>query len=116
MLSSNLPRSILVANLYPVQLLENYTDFALCANTGLFKGDNPCSELNSLDPPPTSVDEQDQLWAMNATCKTQPIRGQADHSTQRSTECLYAEHGVAPLTGWCSDLPTDRDRLVVFVA
>lgn len=65
MFCSNLPRSTLVANLYPVQLLENHTDFALSANAGLFKGDNPCSELDSLDPAPTSVDEQDQLWSMN---------------------------------------------------
>lgn len=101
MLSSNLPRSTLVANLYPVQLLENYTDFALGANTGLFKGDNPCSELNSLDPPPTSVDEQDQLWAMN------PGRARLNPSddrrvTQRGGQlkAFHAASGGIRATSW----------------
>jgi hypothetical protein len=100
-LSSNLPRSTLVANLYPVQLLENYTDFALSANAGLFKGDNPCSELNSLDPPPTSVDEQDQLWAMN------PGRARLNPSddrrvTQRSGQlnAFHPASGGIRATSW----------------
>jgi hypothetical protein len=84
-----------------VQLLENQTDFALSANTGLFKGDNPCSELNSLNPPPTSVDEQDQLWAVN------PGRARLNPSderrvTQRSAQlnAFHPASGGIRATSW----------------